>query len=148
MGGWVVMLWFPLPCPCNLPPQRLTPCSVSPLVTPHPLIKKKKKVKFWPPLISPCFPPSPFPRPPEPDVVFTSSLIYRGRALQVEEKDEKKVDIYVLLYKSMKRILENYKVKVKVLLWNAEMMHLMDLRGGMYRKPVNIVYFEFENMEI
>lgn len=27
-------------------------------------------------------------------------------------------------------------------------MHYLNFRGGMYRKPVNIVYFEFENMEI
>lgn len=40
------------------------------------------------------------------------------------------------------------KIKVEVLLRNAEIMHLMIFRGGMYRKPVNIVYFEFENMEI
>lgn len=39
-------------------------------------------------------------------------------------------------------------MKVDVLLWNAEIMHCMYFRGGMYRKPVNIVYFEFENMEI
>ena len=40
------------------------------------------------------------------------------------------------------------EIKVGVLLWNAEIMHYIIFRGGMYRKPVNIVYFEFENMEI
>lgn len=51
---------------------------------------------------------------------------------------------YINLLKK-KRIIE---IKAGVLLRNAEIMHYMIIRGGMYRKPVNIVYFEFENMEI
>ncbi len=40
------------------------------------------------------------------------------------------------------------KVEIKSYCKNAEIMHSMTFRGGMYRKPVNIVYFEFENIKI
>lgn len=86
---------------------------------------------------SPRIPPPPFPLLLSLVWFSPSSLIYLERALQVKvyikKKDYREIEI---------------KVEIESYCKNAEIMHSMTFRGGMYRKPVNIVYFEFENIKI
>lgn len=64
-----------------------------------------------------------------------------------EKKKKKEIYIYVLLYKSIKKDYREDKGG-SVIAKNAEIMHYMIFfSGGMYRKRVNSVYFEFEHME-
>lgn len=137
MSPWMADEWWCCDLRCHAPATfpGLTPRSVSLLTTATSRTDHR----------APCFPP-----PSSPSWAFSWSSPPLSLISLSERKEERK--ICVLLYKSIKKQ-KDYRgvtIKVEVLLQNAEFMHYMIFfffRGGMYRKHVNIVYFEFEHME-
>lgn len=111
---------------------------------------------FWHPALfhpwsrSPRLPSTSVSSPPEPGVVFASSPICLGRALQVKEKKKKYMYYYINLKKKKKekekKDYRELEIKVEVLLWNAEVMHYMEFQR--WRCTGNLLILYILNLKI
>lgn len=132
VGGWAVVLWSPLPCPCNLPPRSDTPLCFTPG---HDL--PASLLPPFPPLLSLVW------YSPPPRSVWEELFKWKKR--------RKKYMYYYINLKKKKKEKEKkdyreLEIKVEVLLWNAEVMHYMEFRR--WRCTGNLLILYILNLKI